>query len=144
MEYHSDGDVCLASAHSREIKKIGWKFNCGNVPAAYLTGLLFGKKIKKKITTVYLDIGRHVSAKGSRIFACAKGIADAGVDVRIGKDIASDEQRISGQHIQTYVQQIQKAESQGYQFSHYVKEKLNAQSMSNEFQTLRKKILEKP
>src|SRR4030067_1642274 len=43
------GDEVLASAHSRELqKKYGWKAPTGNVPAAYLTGLLCGLKAKAK------------------------------------------------------------------------------------------------
>src|SRR5512136_1398260 len=43
-----NGDIVLASAHSRElVNKYGWKGATGNVPAAYLTGLLCGLKAKK-------------------------------------------------------------------------------------------------
>jgi large subunit ribosomal protein L18 len=34
------GDEVLVAAHSRELKKYGWKAPTANVPAAYLTGLL--------------------------------------------------------------------------------------------------------
>ena len=53
------GDEVLAAAHSRELKKkYGWKAPTGNVPAAYLTGLLCGLKAKAKgVSEAILDIG---------------------------------------------------------------------------------------
>ncbi len=38
------GDRVLASAHSRELYKLGWKGSGNSVPAAYLTGLAAGLK----------------------------------------------------------------------------------------------------
>src|SRR4030043_131804 len=52
------GDEVLVAAHSNELKKYGWKAPTGNVPAAYLTGLLCGLKAKEKgVTEAVLDIG---------------------------------------------------------------------------------------
>jgi large subunit ribosomal protein L18 len=43
------GDEVLVSAHSRELlKNYGWKAPRGNLPAAYLTGLLCGLKAKAR------------------------------------------------------------------------------------------------
>ena len=36
------GDEVVASAHSSELREFGWKGPTGNIPAAYLTGLLLG------------------------------------------------------------------------------------------------------
>ena len=53
------GDMVLASANSRElIKSYGWRAPTGNIPAAYLTGLLCGLKAKASgIEEAILDIG---------------------------------------------------------------------------------------
>src|SRR3989338_5237792 len=73
-EYDAKGDKVLLSAHSKELAKLGWNGNRGNIPAAYLTGLLAGKKaLKKSINEAVLDIGLNVSTKGSRIYAALKG-----------------------------------------------------------------------
>ena len=43
------GDKGLASAHSRFLIKDGWKGSRKNIPAAYLTGYLAGKKQYLKV-----------------------------------------------------------------------------------------------
>lgn len=98
IEYKPDGDRTLASAFSNELKKFGWMFNCGNVPAAYLTGLLAGLKAKK-IKEAVLDLGLQTSTKGSRLYAALKGVIDAGIDVSHSKEILPDDSRILGKHI---------------------------------------------
>jgi large subunit ribosomal protein L18 len=81
------------------LKKIGWT-KTGNVPAAYLTGLLAGKKAKEKnVTEAVLDLGLQTSTKGSRIYAALKGVLDAGINVPHSKDILPSEDRIIGKHI---------------------------------------------
>ena len=47
VEYNADGDKVVLSAHSKELGKFGWKPNKGNLPSAYLIGLLIGKKAKE-------------------------------------------------------------------------------------------------
>src|SRR5207244_4114919 len=38
------GDIVRASASSRELAKLGWKGGAGNLPAAYLTGVLAARR----------------------------------------------------------------------------------------------------
>ena len=53
-----EGDSILASATSRELKGLGWTRACSNIPAAYLTGYLAGKRaLKAGIEYAVLDIG---------------------------------------------------------------------------------------
>ncbi len=100
ISFDKKGDKTLASANSRELKKIGWKFSCDNVPAAYLTGLAIGKvAIKNKIDTAILDSGLYTMTKGSRIYAVVKGAVDAGLKVEIDPGVLPSEDRISGKHI---------------------------------------------
>jgi len=78
IEAKPDGDRVLASAHSSELKEFGWKGSCGNIPAAYLTGLLAGRRAKAGgISEAILDIGLYARGPGSRIFAAAKGALNA-------------------------------------------------------------------
>jgi large subunit ribosomal protein L18 len=99
IEYNPEGDRTLASAFSQELKKFDWKLPTGNIPAAYLTGLLAGKKAKGKVKEAILDIGLHSSTKGSRIYAALKGVLDSGIIVPHEKEILPDEKRIKGAHI---------------------------------------------
>jgi len=99
INFDPKGDQTVASAVSTELKKFGWT-KTGNVPAAYLTGLLAGKKAKEKnVTEAVLDLGLQTSTKGSRIYAALKGVLDAGVNVPHSKDILPSEDRIIGKHI---------------------------------------------
>jgi large subunit ribosomal protein L18 len=103
--FDKKGDKSLAGITSKELKKIGWKFACDNLPAAYLTGLLIGKKaMKKKINEVILDAGLYPSTKGNRIYAAAKGAIDAGLKLPIGEEILPSEDRIKGKHISNDVE----------------------------------------
>ncbi|HLD41896.1 MAG TPA: 50S ribosomal protein L18, partial [archaeon] len=83
VEYQKAGDKTLLSSNSQELRKFGWNAECGNLPAAYLTGLLCGLKAKeKKISDVVLDTGLYRSVNGSRIYAALKGALDSGLDVK--------------------------------------------------------------
>jgi len=46
IDYNKNGDITKVSSHSENLKKLGWNYSTGNLPAAYLTGLLLGKKAK--------------------------------------------------------------------------------------------------
>ena len=86
----------MASATSKELKKMGWEPRC-NIPTAYLTGLLLAKKWKGEAT---LDIGLYKPVKGSVVFAAAKGAQDGGL--KLGANIEIDAARLSGGHIENY------------------------------------------
>ncbi len=102
VDYKTKGDITLVSASSKELKKYGWNHSTKNLPAAYLTGLLLGQKIKKlKIKEAVLDIGRYTKVDGSRIYSVIKGIVDAGsVIFSYDEKIFPNEKRLSGEHIQ--------------------------------------------
>ena len=103
IQFDKAGDKTLATANSKELKKLGWKFACDNLPAAYLTGLLIGKRtLKKKINEVVLDSGLYPSVKGSRIYAMVKGALDAGLKVPYDEKISPSEERIKGMHIKKF------------------------------------------
>lgn len=101
-EFDKRGDKVLLSATSKELKKLGWNFACDSLPAAYLTGLLIGKKsLDKKINDVVLNSGLYPSVKGSRIYAVVKGVKDAGLNVPVDENILPSDERIKGEHIAT-------------------------------------------
>jgi large subunit ribosomal protein L18 len=97
------GDKTLLTVKSQELKSFGFTSSLGNLPAAYLTGLLFGKKmLALGIDEGVADIGLHASTRGNRIYAAIKGVVDAGVDVPHGAEIFPDEERIRGEHIKKF------------------------------------------
>ena len=101
IEYTEQGDRVLASAMGSDlIGAYKWKHATSNTPAAYLTGLLAGKKaVEAGITEGVFDLGRQVPVKGSKVFAAIKGIHDAGVDCYVSEEKLPDETRIMGAHI---------------------------------------------
>lgn len=100
VQYGHEGDIVLAAAGSEELKKLGWTLHRGNIPAAYLTGLLCGEKAKKKgVKEAIFDTGLHTTVKGSVIFAALKGAVDAGLSIQHTDDILPPEDRLKGKHI---------------------------------------------
>lgn len=103
IEYNENGDKVLVGVHSSELKKYGYDGNKGNIPAAYLVGLLVGNKAKKKgIKELVLDMGLQNSVKGSRIYSVLKGCIDAGLEIPHSKDILPPDDRLNGKHIKDF------------------------------------------
>jgi large subunit ribosomal protein L18 len=101
IEYAPDGDKVISGANSKELeKKFQWKAGRSNMPSAYLTGYLLGKKAAKKdIKEAVLDLGLNEGAKGGKFYAALKGVLDAGIDVPHSEKILPDEKRLNGSHI---------------------------------------------
>lgn len=100
VEADAAGDRVLASARSLDLKEHGWAAGTGNVPAAYLTGYLAGKRAAAKgVKGAVLDIGVQEPTRGGRVFAALQGLIDAGLEVPHSKDILPAKERIRGEHI---------------------------------------------
>ncbi len=100
IQYDKTGDKVVVSAYSKELKKLGWEYPTGNVPSAYLVGLLIGKKaLKNKIKEVIADTGLYKNSKGSRINSVLKGVLDSGLGMPVDNEIFPSEDRIKGKHI---------------------------------------------
>jgi large subunit ribosomal protein L18 len=115
------GDEVLVAANSRElIKRFGWKAPTGNIPAAYLTGLLVGLKAKAAgITEAILDLGLVSPTKGSRTFAVLSGVVEAGVEVPHSEEKIVKE-RMNGEHIARYAKNLGTgSEEYTAKFAHY-------------------------
>jgi large subunit ribosomal protein L18 len=98
--FDTRGDTVRAMAVSNDLREFGWTAPGGNLPAAYLTGLLAGKRAASQgITAAVLDLGRNFPAKGGRLFAALKGVLDAGVSVPHSDDVLPEDFRLTGQHI---------------------------------------------
>jgi large subunit ribosomal protein L18 len=101
------GDIVLAAANSKELSKLfGWKAPTGNIPAAYLTGLICGLKAKNNgVEDAILDAGIVSPTRGARIFAMLSGVVDAGVEVPYSETkIVKD--RIKGEQVAKYAKKL--------------------------------------
>jgi large subunit ribosomal protein L18 len=137
------GDQVLVSAHSRELEKFEWKSPKGNLPTAYLTGLLCGLKAKAKgITETILDIGLNSPSKGAKVFATLKGVLDAGIEVPHSEEKLPDEKRIKGEHIAEYAKNLASNQEE-YQskFSKYLAQKLSPEDLPKNFEKTKTMIL---
>lgn len=101
VEYRENGDHVLTCTTSKElVSKYNWRYSTSNTPAAYLTGLIAGKKAKEiGIDECVLDIGRNVPATGGRLFASLKGVLDAGLVCPHDESKLPSDDRIYGKHI---------------------------------------------
>lgn len=136
VAFHGNGDRILASSSTQELKKLGWDINGGNLPSAYLVGLLLGTKAKKlRLGEAILDLGLYTPIKKSRLYAALAGAVDAGLQVPHSKDVLPDKDRIEGRHIASYA-----ASAAGAQFSSYSK-KHKPDDVVAKFQEMKSKIL---
>lgn len=137
------GDEVLVSAHSRELKEYGWNAPDGNIPAAYLTGLLCGLRAKAKgITAAIFDVGLHSPSKGARIFALLKGVLDAEISVPYSKEKLPDGKRIGGEHIAKYAENLaSNPEEYQRRFSKYLEQKLPPENLPKHFIEIKTEIL---
>ena len=139
----SIGDKVIVSAHSHELAKTyGWLSTGGNIPSAYLTGLLCGFKAKANgVEKAVLDIGLHIPSKGTRIFATLKGFVDSGVEVPHSEDILPEESRVSGEHIAEYARKLaSEPEIYNQRFSKYLSKGARPEKLSEHFSAVKTKI----
>ena len=135
-----DGDVTVASAHSKELNKLGWKAGNKNTSAVYLTAYLCGKKaVAAGVDYAVADIGLKSPIKGAKLFAAVKGAADAGLNVPYGESIIPSEDRINGEHIAEYAESLDEDELKA-KFSQYFAKGLNPADLPEHFEEIKNKI----
>ena len=140
------GDVVKAAASSKELSKLGWKGGAGNLPAAYLTGLLAARRaVAHGVKEAVLDIGLRGPTKGSKIFAALKGLADSGLTIPHSDDRLPPIERINGSHISGYAKSLS-AQQELYKkrFSGYLGRGLKPEDLSGHFEQVRKSVLAAP
>lgn len=142
VQYDTKGDKVLLTVDSKNLGKLGWKGNTGNLPSAYLAGMMLGKKaMQKGIKEAIADIGLNNSTKGSRLYAALAGAIDAGMKIPLGSEILPPKERLSGEHISKYAQSI-KSDKEKYekQFLDYIKKGLNPEDIVKHFNDIKGKI----
>ncbi|RRJ30307.1 50S ribosomal protein L18 [Halocatena pleomorpha] len=100
-----DGDQTAASAHSSDLEAFGWEAPTGNLPAAYLTGVLVGKRaLAEGLDGAVLDIGLNTATPGNKVFAVQEGAIDAGLEIPHSESVFADWSRTRGEHIAEYAE----------------------------------------
>jgi large subunit ribosomal protein L18 len=128
VNYSDRGDAVVVTTNSTELKKLGWNHATGNLPAAYLTGMLAAQKAKKKgVEKVIVDLGLQPPKGGSRLYAAVKGAKDNGLEVPASEDVFPSADRLSGKHIAAY--------ANGGKFSN------SPANIEREFNELKQKLL---
>jgi len=102
------GDRTLAAADSRDLREYGWEAPTGNLPAAYLTGLLAGHHaVAAGVEEAVLDIGLASPTPGGKVFAVQEGAIDAGVEIPHNDSVLADWERTRGEHIAEYAASLE-------------------------------------
>jgi large subunit ribosomal protein L18 len=142
VEYNKEGDVIRVSAHSSNLKKFGWVYGTGNLPAAYLVGFLVGKRAKNaKFNDVIFDMGLNKSVKGCRVYAVLAGALDAGLNVPHSKEVLPSKERIMGKHIMDYYGLLKKDDSLfKKQFGFYLKNSNDPSEIAKKFEEVKGNI----
>jgi large subunit ribosomal protein L18 len=138
------GDEVIAHANSSELAKThGWKGDCGNVPAAYLAGILCGyRALAKGVKEAVFDVGLQSPSKGAKIFAALKGVLDADLTLPHNEEILPNEARIKGQHIVDYAKQLaSNPEIYQKRFSKYLSRDFKPEHLTEHFSLTKEKIV---
>jgi len=145
IEYDEKGDKVSVSVSSKELeKKYGWKSNKGNIPSAYLTGLIAGKRaIENGFKDAVPDIGVARSTKGSRIYAALKGVIDAGLKVPCSQKVLPSKESLNGSNIAGYALSLKKENQEKYKkiFAYYLKNKRTPEDLPKYLEDIQRKII---
>ena len=112
-------DKILLGIDSKVLLKYGWpkEESIKSIPAAYLTGYLFGKKILLKRlegspegTAVssfeekpIIDFGMARVLHKTRVYAFILGLIDSGIKIECKKESFPEESRIKGNHLKNKI-----------------------------------------
>ena len=100
-----EGDRTLVSALSSELPSYGYTAGLCNSSAAYLTGLLFGKRaIAAGFDDGIFDIGLITPVHGSNVYASLKGAVDSGMAIPHDPAVFPTEERMKGELIASFLQ----------------------------------------
>lgn len=144
VQTEKGNDAIVVAAHTKELSEYTYKGHGGNIPAAYLTGYLAGKKLaaKQKSGDVIVDLGIQPAIHGTRLFAAIKGMVDAGISVKADPVSFPKVERLAGKHVDAYAQK-EPSKMNRSQFASYVKENVSVEKFSAMVETTKKTIDER-
>ena len=100
-------DKVLFSISSKDLLKNGWDKSAENslksVPAAYLTGLLLGKKANGKVKKIIVDFGLNRSIPGGRLYAVVNGIDDMKIETKCDKSMFPKKDILDGKNVKNKI-----------------------------------------
>ncbi len=101
VRFSDQGDQIVTSAISKQLRELGWNGGLSNLPAAYLTGFMAGKKaLKEGLEEGVLDLGlANAHVPGSKVYATLKGLVEAGLKIPHSKKVLPSADRVTGQHL---------------------------------------------
>ena len=116
VESKNAQDTVKAYANSRSLLSLGWPVekqgSLKSLGAAYLTGFLFGNKIKS-FSPAIVDTGLIRNTKGSKIYAAVKGLIDSGFKINCSKDVFPEEKRIITDNLKPFFDKVKANASKG-------------------------------
>ena len=106
IESEEAKDKVKAGVTSKILLKYGWpekyEGSLKSIPASYLTGLFFGKKIKEMPSPIF-DIGMIQSIHKTKVFAFIKGIIDSGIKTSCKKEAFPEDAKIRGENLKNKI-----------------------------------------
>ena len=98
-----EGDRTHVAAISSELLGYGYSGGLANAPAAYLTGLLFGRRaVDAGYDEMILDKGLQRQVAAGTIYAALRGALECGVAIPHDAGVLPDDARTFGQIIATF------------------------------------------
>lgn len=129
----AEGDETVTAATSEDLSDFGWEAPTGNLPSAYLTGLLAGTRaLEAGIEDAVLDIGLHSPTPGAKVFAIQEGAIDAGVSIPHNDAVLPEWERNRGEHIAEYAEELGEDYGAG----------LDPRELPEHFDTVRERIMD--
>lgn len=93
-------DKVIYFSSTKDLLKLGWpeekKGSLKSLSAAYLAGLLLGKKAGSIKSRLIVDTGLIPNTKGSRVYAAIKGATDSGLKIDYNKEVIPSMEKIEG------------------------------------------------
>lgn len=100
-------DKIIFGINSQSLAEYGWpekSKSMKSVPAAYLLGLMTGRRIlKEKLKTPVVDFGMLRALHKTRIYSFLKGLIDSGIKIECKKELFPAEERIRGEHLKNKI-----------------------------------------
>jgi large subunit ribosomal protein L18 len=98
-----EGDRTHVAAISSELPGYGYSGGLANAPAAYLTGLLFGRRaVEAGYDEMILDKGLQRQVAAGTIYAALRGALESGVAIPHDAGVLPDDERTFGQIIASF------------------------------------------
>ena len=97
-------DKIILGINSKKLLKYNWpkelEGSLKSIPAAYLSGFLFGKQIiKEKLKKPIIDFGMHRTIHKTKPYAFLKGLIDSGIEIACPEKAFPEEERIQGKRL---------------------------------------------